>query len=39
MKKTLDDIARFVEIDRQGNERVTFTRGYYFSGSLAYANG
>ncbi len=38
-KKALDDIARFVEIDRQGNERVIFTPGYYYSGTLTYANG
>jgi hypothetical protein len=38
-KKPLDDIARFVEIDREGNERIIFTPGYYYSGSLTYANG
>jgi len=36
-KKSLDDIARFVEIDENGNEKILFTPGYYFSGSLTYA--
>ncbi len=38
-KKALDDIARFVEIDRNGNERSLFTPGFYLPGSLSYANG
>lgn len=38
-KKTLDDIARFVEIDADGNESILFTPGYYYSGTLTYANG
>jgi hypothetical protein len=38
-KKALDDIARFVEIDQQGNEHVIFTPGYYYSGTLTYAGG
>ncbi len=38
-KKTLDDIGRFVEIDSGGNETALFTPGYYYSGTLTYANG
>jgi hypothetical protein len=36
-KKALDDIARFVEIDEKGNEKVIRTPGYYFDGSLTCA--
>ncbi len=36
-KKALDEIARFVEIDKNGHERVILTPGYYFPGSLSYA--
>ncbi|MCF8366827.1 MAG: hypothetical protein K9H16_13650, partial [Bacteroidales bacterium] len=36
-KRAFDDIARFVEIDEKGNEKILFTPGYYFSGSLTYA--
>jgi len=36
-KRALDDIARFVEIDDEGNESILFTPGYYFGGSLTYA--
>jgi hypothetical protein len=38
-KKALDDIARFVEIDSDGNESILFTPGYFYTGSLTYANG
>lgn len=37
-KRALDDIPRFVEIDKNGNEKVIHTPGFYFSGSLTYAN-
>lgn len=33
-KKALNDIARFVEIDSLGNEKVLVTPGYYFPGSM-----
>ncbi len=36
-KRALDDIARFVEIDKDGNEKIIFTPGYYFGGSLTMA--
>lgn len=36
-KKEMDDIARFVEIDQQGNEKVIFTPGYYYPGTLSHA--
>ena len=36
-KRTLDDLPRFVEIDRSGNEKIVFTPGFYFSGSMTYA--
>jgi len=38
-KRALDDLARFVEIDAQGNEKILFTPGFYDAGSLNYANG
>ena len=38
-KRSLDDISRFVEIDKNGNEHIIFTPGYYYSGTLTYANG
>jgi hypothetical protein len=38
-KKALDEIARFVEIDEKGNEKIVFTPGYYYPGTLSYANG
>ncbi len=37
-KQSLDDIARFVEIDKEGNEKIIYTPGYYFGGSLTYSN-
>jgi hypothetical protein len=37
-KKELDDIARFVEIDAEGAEEVLFTPGFYYPGTLSYAN-
>lgn len=36
-KTELDDITRFIEIDSAGNERVLFTPGYNFSGTLSAA--
>lgn len=36
-KKEMDDIARFVEIDPQGNETIIFTPGYYYPGTLSHA--
>lgn len=36
-KKELDNIARFVEVDQQGNEKILFTPGYYYSGTLSQA--
>lgn len=37
-KRALDDIPRFVEIDSDGNETIIHTPGFYFSGSLTYAD-
>ncbi len=36
-KSELDDIARFVEIDSAGNEKLLFTPGYYFQRTLTSA--
>ncbi len=33
-KKTFNDISRFIIIDPEGNEKILFTPGYYFPGSL-----
>lgn len=37
-KKAMNDISAFVEIDQNGNERIVFMPGYYFPGTLSYAN-
>jgi len=36
-RKILDDLTRFVEIDKSGNERFIFTPGYLSRGTLTYA--
>lgn len=36
-KKAMDDIARFVELDRNGNETILHTPGFYLSGTLTVA--